>query len=108
MVLRSVASRNSVAENEIVRLYLAATDVLVTGTTKTGNLSIQKFTHLVDPPKCPGHRYEMVTVTNPSGLFVKLTMECQKAAGSILLSTGKNYSMEGVDAVGSTVTTRMF
>lgn len=108
MTLRSIATKYSVAENELVRLYLAATDILETGTTKAPNIMPSKLTHAVNPSLCPGHRIEMVTVTNFSGVFVQLAVELQKAAGPVLLTTGKKYSMEGLDAIGSSLQTKMF
>lgn len=107
-VLRSAASKNGISENELVRLYQAAIDSHTVGSTKEGNLAVARFMHHVDPPVVPGHRVQMTTVTNISGVFVKLTQELQKAAGPLLLSTGKLFSMEGVDPVSSTITTRMF
>jgi hypothetical protein len=108
MTLRSIATKYSVAENELVRLYQAATDILTTGTTKAPNIMPSKLIHPVTPASCPGHRIELVTVTNLSGVFVQLAIEIQKAAGPVLLTTGKKYSMEGTDSVSSSLQTRMF
>ena len=106
--IRSTASKNQVAENEIVRLYQAATEILDTGNTKALNIMPSKLTHPVNPPQEPGHRIELVTVTNHVGLFVQLAVEYRKAAGPILLTIGQKFSMEGTDPVTHSTSTRMF
>ena len=106
--IRSVAVKFSVAESEIVRLYLAAAEILETGTTKAPNIMPSILTHNVMPPKCPGHRIDLISVTGMSGIYVQLAVEKQKACGPVLLTTGKKFSMEGTDSVSNSVSTMMF
>lgn len=106
MTLRSVASRQHIGENELVRLYQACEELRTSGTCSAANVMPSKLEHLIKDSH--GARIVLVTVTNAQGIYVQQSQEIRKTAGPVLLTTGQKYSMEGVDQVTSQIATRMF
>lgn len=105
--IRSVASQKSIAENELVRLYLACEQLRTTGTTDAGNVMPSKLEQPI-PEADPGSKIVLATVTNNQGVYVQQAQELRKAAGPVLLTIGQKYSIEGVDQVNRQIATKMF
>lgn len=105
--IRSVASKKRIGETELVRLYQACDQLRTTGTTDAKNVMPSKLEHPL-PESGPGSRIVLVTVTNNDGIYVQQAQELHKAAGSVLLTIGQKYAMEGMDIVNRQIATRHF
>lgn len=104
--IRSVASKKSIHETEIVRLYNACTELRETGSCSATDVSPSKLVQTLTEE--PGSRIVMVTVTNRQGIYVQQAQELRKKAGPVLLTVGQKYAMEGMDDVNRHLATHLF